>query len=206
MLKTNTKIAKKPTQVPAIVKKPTQVPATVKKPTQVPATAASKKDSLLKDILLKDKLLGFFTPKRLTIVADVLEKKTSYSLRIVEWFISNYAKRHNTVYPVRNQPFNVYSSYKNGQLKSFSKKQFDLFRRSKRFMMQISPQRSIETTVAQLNFFKWAIDNGVLTYVENNFDKIKKDMDASLKSRKKKVVKTSQNIIITRKSIVIHFD
>lgn len=175
-------------------------------PPLTPKAPPKAKDSLLKDTLLKEKLLVFFTPKRLSIVADVLEKKTNYSLRVVEWFISNYSKRHNTVYLVRGQPFNVYSSYKNGQLKSFSKKQFDLFRRSQRFNMQVSPGRSIDTTVAQLNFFKWAIDNGVLVYVENNFDKIKKDMDTSLKTSKKPIKKTSQNIIITRKSITIHFD
>lgn len=168
--------------------------------------ATTTKSGSKKDTLLKEKLLEFFTKKKLIIVADVLDKKANYSLRIVEWFISNYSKRHNITYTVKNQPFNVYNSYKNGQLKSFSKKQFDLFRRSKRFSMEISPDRKIETTVAQLNFFRWAIENGILSYVENNLDKIKKDMDASLKIKKKKIVKTSQNIIITRNSITIYFD
>jgi hypothetical protein len=161
-----------------------------------------------KDSLLKEKLLEFFTKKKLNIVADVLEKKTKYSLRLVEWFISNYSKRFQVTYTINNQPFNVYNSYKNGQLKSFSKKQFDLFRRSKRFTIEVSPGRSIETTVAQLNFFRWAIENRILLYVDDNIDKIKKDMVScsSSPSKKKKVVKTSQNIIITRNSITIHFD
>ena len=167
-----------------------------------PTSASSSK----KDNLLKEKLLTFFNKKRLSIVADVLDKKTKYSLRIVEWFISNYAKRFNITYNVKNQPFDVYNSYKNGQLKSFSKKQFDLFRRSKRFSIEISPERTIETTVAQLNFFRWAIENGILQYVDENLEKIKKDMDASLKTKKNKLVKTSQNIIVTRNSITIYFD
>lgn len=167
-----------------------------------------------KDLLLKETLMKFFNKKKLQIVADVLDKKTKYSLRIVEWFISNYAKKHNVTYKVGNKIFNVYSSYKNGQLKSFSKKQFDLFRRSDRFTIRLDESRSFETTVGQLNFFRWAIENNVLNYVDKHIQDIKKDMEVSItrdkdkvKNKKtKKIIKTSQNIVITRNSITIHFD
>lgn len=158
-----------------------------------------------KDSLLKENLLHFFNKKRLDIVADVLEKKTKYSLRIVEWFISNYSKKNNTTIQVKGKPFNVYSSYKNGQLKSFSKKQFDLFRRGKRFVINIDKDRCIETTVAQLNFFRWAIENNILVYVQENLNTIKKDMDNYSNCGEKKK-KQSQNIIVTKSSITIYFD
>lgn len=187
--------------------------STVKEQADVKQTS-SKKDNLLKENLLKS-----FNKKKLNIVADVLLKKTNYSLRIIEWFISNYAKKNNTSYLVKGKVFNVYSSYKNGQLKSFSKKQFDLFRRGKRFILKIDSTRTIETTVAQLNFFRWAIENDVLEYVDKHVSSIKKDMDKNMNSSKKndnsgktelspakKNKKTGQNIVISRNSVTIYFD
>jgi phage antirepressor YoqD-like protein len=35
----------------------------------------------------------------------------------------------------------------------------------------------METTIGQLNFFKWAIENHILEYIKNNYDAIEKDMN-----------------------------
>ena len=35
----------------------------------------------------------------------------------------------------------------------------------------------IETTVGQLNFFKWAIDNLIIDYIKNNYNEIENDMN-----------------------------
>ena len=32
-----------------------------------------------------------------------------------------------------------------------------------------------------MNFFKWAIDNLVIDYIKNNYDKIEEDMNSSIK-------------------------
>jgi hypothetical protein len=53
-------------------------------------------------------------------------------------------------------------------LKSFSKKQFDPFRRNVRIDFEYEPGKTIETTVAQLNFFRWAISNKVIDYINTN--------------------------------------
>ena len=36
-------------------------------------------------------------------------------------------------------------------------------------------KNSIQTTLGQLNFFKWAIENGVINYIENNYSDIESD-------------------------------
>lgn len=106
------------------------------------------------------------------------------SLRLVDWLVTNYSKSHNVVYYVNDIPFNVHQSYKN-MLKAYSKKLFDPFRRHTRVYIDCTFQSNklLETTVAQLTFFKWAIDNNVLGYAMEYKDAIKKDMDANTKHR-----------------------
>lgn len=157
-----------------------------------------------KDDLLKENLLKFFTPKRLLIVSNVVNKKIPYSLRVIEWFILTYCKKNTVKYNVKNQIFDVYYSYKIEQLKSFNKEHFDLFRRTDRFTLKVDQNTKLETTVAQLNFFKWMIENKILDYINEHQEQIKKDMNISCKKKKTKV-KFFENIIITNNKVVISF-
>jgi hypothetical protein len=66
----------------------------------------------------------------------------------------------------------VYLAYKS-HLKAYSKKMFDPFCRWKRIQFM-----GLDTTVGQLNFFEWAIQDEVLKYLEDNYDAIHADMEA----------------------------
>ena len=77
---------------------------------------------------------------------------------------------------------NVYHSYKS-QLKAYSKKRFDPFCRRDRLEFMINGD-SVETTIGQLNFFKWAIKNLVIEYIINHKEDIETDMNHSLKKTK----------------------
>ena len=44
----------------------------------------------------------------------------------------------------------------------------------------------IQTTIGQLNFFKWAIDNKVINYIEENYEDILKDMNSRNSTSKKR--------------------
>ena len=98
------------------------------------------------------------------------------SLRIVDWFATNYAKKYYTVYDVNNKRFKVYNDYKLN-LKAYSKKRFDPFCRWERISIPYEKDVFIQTTIGQLNFFKWAIQNGIVTYIENNYSEIDSDMN-----------------------------
>jgi hypothetical protein len=50
---------------------------------------------------------------------------------------------------------------------------FDPFCRWKRIQF-----RGLDTTVGQLNFFEWAIQDDVLDYLDANYDEIHADMEA----------------------------
>ena len=61
----------------------------------------------------------------------------------------------------------------------------------------------METTIGQLNFFKWAIENKIINYIQENYEDIEKDMnERNSISKKKKDSDDIQNssIIITNDS------
>ena len=125
-------------------------------------------------------------------ILKLLEGTSEISLRLIDWFVTNYAKQHNISYVLNNQEFLVYTNYKS-QLKAYSKKLFDPFCRRERIMFQISGQPMFQTTVGKLNFFRWALEKGVLDYIKMNMAKIEAAMNASSKELQKirKAVSTS---------------
>lgn len=109
-------------------------------------------------------------------VKDILEGKSNLSLRLIDWFVTNYAKKFNTTFMTKtNKHVIVYLSYKS-HLKAYNKKMFDPFCRAKRIKFQ-----GFETTVGQLNFFEWAINDEILDYLETHYDEVHADMETRLK-------------------------
>lgn len=131
--------------------------------------------------VLKESLVDFYRKKKnFEIFSEIICERTSkFSLRIIEWFCNNFSRKYDISYKIsKNKEFNVYLSYKS-QLDSYSKKQFDPFNRKHKgfdpFTISYSTKK-VETTVGQMNFFKWCINNDVLSYIEKNLEVIKKDM------------------------------
>jgi len=121
---------------------------------------------------------------------DILLKYLRYekiSLRIIDWFVTNYSKKHDTIYNINDKQFNVFHSYKS-QLKSYSKKYFDPFCRRNRINYKYNDIDSISTTIGQLNFFRWAIDTNLIEYIINNYNTIETDMNESIQIVRKKYV------------------
>jgi hypothetical protein len=106
------------------------------------------------------------------------------SLRLIDWFVTNYAKQNTTSYILNNQEFLVYMNYKS-QLKAYSKKLFDPFCRRERIMFQMPNHDPFLTTVGKLNFFRWAIEKGVLDYIRLNLPKIEKEMNTNAREMQK---------------------
>jgi hypothetical protein len=114
----------------------------------------------------------------------LLDGSSDVSLRLIDWFVTNYAKQHNISYILNGQEFLVYTNYKS-QLKAYSKKLFDPFCRRERIMFQIPGAVSFMTTVGKLNFFRWAVEKGVLNYITLNTGKIEAAMNANAKEQQK---------------------
>ena len=115
----------------------------------------------------------------------ILNGTSNISLRIIDWFVTNFSKKNNIYYKLNNgNHFTVYQSYKS-QLKSFSKKRFDPFCRRERISYN-HKDLTINTTVGQLNFFKWALENEIINYIKDNLKAIEVDMYISCKNNKAK--------------------
>jgi hypothetical protein len=85
-------------------------------------------------------------------------------------------------------------------LKSFKKINFDSFRRHDRISYISNKGTSIETTIGQLNFFKWAFSNNVINYALENEKNIYENMS---KNSYKRTIKNKKNIILPKNDILI---
>lgn len=121
------------------------------------------------------RLEGFYTDtEHFQRIQDVLSGSSRISLRLLDWFVTNYSKKHNVSYLTKsNRHVIVYLVYKS-HLKAYNKKMFDPFCRWKRIQF-----RGLDTTVGQLNFFEWAIQDEVLDYLETHYDEIHSDMETN---------------------------
>lgn len=117
---------------------------------------------------------------RIERVVPYVTGQSDESLRLIDWFVTNYARNKHVVIwnPTTSTPFNVYLSYR-AQLKAYSKQMFDPFRRRDRILFNFGGESSVETTVGQLNFFRWMLLNGVLDYVVAHREDIERDMPTS---------------------------
>lgn len=144
--------------------------------------------------LLMTNLLAFYNRDgNLHTMLKVVAGETRVSLRIVDWFVTNYAKKFYTVYNIPADPstsaldrrFKVYTDYKL-KLKAYSKKRFDPFCRWDRISIPYTARSSVQTTIGQLNFFKWIIDNKVISHIEENYEEIENDMNNRNSTSKKR--------------------
>ena len=104
-------------------------------------------------------------------VRNILSGDSRISLRLLDWLVTNYAKKYDIAYKKEDRFVNVYLAYKS-HLKAYSKKMFDPFCRWKKIMFV-----GMDTTVGQLNFFEWAIQDGVLDYLDEHYDEVHVDME-----------------------------
>jgi len=170
-----------------------------------PKMINGEKLNIRNDLLMK-KLKVFYNKKEhIDELLPIINGNTGLSLRIIDWFVTNYCKKHNITYYINNsngsiniddyegEQFIVWLRYKM-QLKSFLKKQFDPFCRRERirfFYQNDEKTDHVITTIGQLNFFKWAIEQGVIEYIKQNLKEIETDMNENI--RKNYVKKSKKN-------------
>ena len=138
--------------------------------------------------LLLNNLMEFYNNRsNMDKMKNIINGDSKISLRIVDWFVTNFAKKHYTVYelPIRSvvtgeiidrKRFKVFNDYKL-KLKAYSKRRFDPFCRWERISVPYDDKTFMETTIGQLNFFKWAIENLIINFIEENYKDIESDMN-----------------------------
>jgi hypothetical protein len=154
------------------------------------------------DLLMINLMTFYKNEENLDKMLKIITGESKISLRIVDWFATNYAKKFFTLYPVEDangniRRFKVYVDYKL-KLKAYSKRRFDPFCRWERISIPYKGETSIETTIGQLNFFKWTLENKVIQYIEENYETIEKDMNNRNSTSKKKDILSENNNTKTR--------
>jgi hypothetical protein len=168
----------------------------------------------MKDVLLYSLKNYYSKEDNLTKLLNIIKFKKSISLRVIDWFATNYSKKYNTIFMIYRDEmgnrtlnenteivsqFNVYNSYKS-QLKAYSKKRFDPFCRRERIDVEINGY-NLNTTIGQLNFFRWVLNNKIIDYIQCNIDEIENDMNYSLKEIKQNYKKTGSSTRKPRQEI-----
>lgn len=129
--------------------------------------------------------------ENMKIILPYLNGTAKIAIRYIDWFVTNYAKKYHISYnrinsvTQKEELYDVYSDYR-GLLKGYKKHTFDPFCRDAnvpKIPFKYTKTDFIYTTFGQLNFYKWAIQNDVLKYVENNYEVIKQDLDETNKNK-----------------------
>jgi hypothetical protein len=152
-----------------------------------------------KEELLKIKLIDFYKDaQNLNVLLPIILQKTKISLRSLDWFVTNYCKKYNINYPLNgiSRLYFPFKSYKS-QLKAYSKKFCDPFCRRERVIfdyqnneiinfnqnVKLGHKDYIITTIGQLNFFRFAIQDNIINYALEHIEEIEQDMNSTLKNR-----------------------
>jgi hypothetical protein len=156
------------------------------------------------DLLLNNLMDFYKKDNNLDKMLKIITGESKISLRIVDWFATNYAKKYYTLYSFEDvngisRRFKVYVDYKL-KLKAYSKRRFDPFCRWDRISIPYKEEGTfIETTIGQLNFFKWTLENKVVDYIEENYETIEKDMNNRNSTSKRKEIALENSATKTRK-------
>jgi hypothetical protein len=189
----------------------------------------SKSYTTQNDLLLENLLKYYRTDNRMERVLPIINGESAMSIRIIDWFVTNYAKKYYSVYTIRgnevdvdetadteggdvavavaasesasasstnSEPirrFKVYVDYKL-KLKAYSKRRFDPFCRWQRISIPYKNSTYVQTTLGQLNFFRWALDNKILDYIAKHYAEIEHDMNSRNSIAKKKTGSSQSSI------------
>ena len=163
-------------------------------------------DNVTGKALLLSSISKYFknNPTKIHYLKEIISGKSFISLRLIDWLLTHYAKNNNIQYWIDDdknliykklpnkieyaaklRKFNMHTDYR-AQLKSFSKMFFDPFRRHERIIYSLSDGSELETTIGQLNLFRWIFKNNIYEYILENYSEIIKIM-------------TSKNVVSNKK-------
>lgn len=144
---------------------------------------------------------------RRMLLNKIIQSDYKVSLRVIDWFITHYSREKRIVLWTdasgsliespkgsTSKKFHIYLEYR-AQLKSYTKMFFDPFRRHQRisFIISKKPLKVVETTIGQLNFFRWIFQNNILEYIERYQEHIEDEMTKFQYMKKGGVVLTQDN-------------
>lgn len=130
-------------------------------------------DSHLK---LKEKVEKFFTLSKFMLVTPILLSEDIITMSMIYYTVTKYAYKFSPYIMVNGVAIYIHKSYK-AKLSIYSKDYFDVFCREVKYPFFYTANKSITTTIGQLNFYKWCVEINLIEYIRENYDEIKYHMD-----------------------------
>lgn len=120
-----------------------------------------------------------------THLIPLITQQYPVSLRMLDWLCVNYSKQHGLAF-LSPQDGNSYqfcelSSLYKQQLKEMKRTYFDPCRRHERIYF-MHDNEVFETTIAQLQFLDWAINNNILEFARLAAGPVSKEMQNRLRT------------------------
>lgn len=121
------------------------------------------------------------------MLVPIAKASFDVSLRLLDYCCTNYAKKTRVVICEKGTAIHLFSLYKDW-LRHYRRRCFDPFRRRERisFRNPANPSEWLDTTVAQLNFLRWADIYKIIPYVRRNMQTIEQDMMVTLMESKRR--------------------
>ena len=127
------------------------------------------------------------------LLVPIARQEYSISLRLLDYTMTNWAKKTTIMLSAGSAtPWALFSLYKDW-LRFYRRRGFDPFRRRERIFFDAPAEgggspgvEQLETTVAQLNFLRWAKIYGILDYVLLHKKEIEEDMVSTLAESKRR--------------------
>ncbi len=117
----------------------------------------------------------------------ILYGNSPITICTIDWFVSIFSKHDIELQNDHDQFFNVHNEYKK-QLDHFRKIYFDPFRREYKVICSYENKNNeiikFTSSIGQLNFFCWAIQNKVIDYINTHIDEINFYRDLSINNKK----------------------
>ena len=120
-------------------------------------------------------------------IVPLVTSKSAVSLRVLDWTVTNFSKKHGVTIEHRDHRgnvrlVNVHHEYRSW-LRVWRRRLFAPFARRSRIYFRNDDDGWCATTVAQLNFILFAHTLGIIDYVKTNVSTIEKEMNSVLRNR-----------------------
>lgn len=141
------------------------------------------------DEVLLDSVLEWYNedPLRVESFLAIVKRKNGMSLRVIDWLVTNYSKTNCVVLETRGVPRDLNRDYQKN-LSAYNKRNMDPFARKNKILIMVNVNESRNSTVGQLNFFRWFIKNGINSFLQKNKVLVEGHMKAA-EARSKKGTK-----------------
>ena len=138
------------------------------------------------DEVLLESVLEWYNEDETRVEAfmAIVKRKNGMSLRVIDWLVTNYSKTKSVVLETDGVPQDLNRDYQKN-LSAYNKRNMDPFARKNKISIMVDGKESRNSTVGQLNFFRWFIKNGISSFLQGNKGLVEGHMKAA-ESRSKK--------------------